>query len=102
MIRSRSFRRLPPVLTTIVALLPAAAQAFNPTTGDYSKGNPLDVRIMAYNTEGNFIADASRDAAFNRIFVAIKPDVISLEEIPSALSASTMAARFNTILPIGG
>lgn len=76
--------------------------ALNPLVGDYSKDHPLDVRIMAYNTQGRFIADSSVDAAFNRIFTAIQPDLISLEEIPSSVSAATMAARFNSIMPIGG
>lgn len=93
--RSRIFAIVASLLTTPVV-------ALNPLVGDYSKDNPLDVRIMAYNTQGRFIADSSVDAAFNRIFTAIQPDLISLEEIPSSVSAATMAARFNSIMPIGG
>ena len=95
-------RRRSLVSVALLAATALPALAFNPLVGDYSKENPLDIRIMAYNTQTNFIADGSRDAAFNRIFVAINPDLICLEEIPSSVSASTMAARFNTILPIGG
>jgi len=90
------------VSAALLAATAFPALAFNPLVGDYSKENPLDIRIMAYNTHGDFIADATRDAAFNRIFVAINPDLICLEEIPSSITSSTMAARFNSILPIGG
>ncbi|MBI5765221.1 MAG: endonuclease/exonuclease/phosphatase family protein [Planctomycetes bacterium] len=90
------------IVVTISWLLAAPVIALNPLTGDYSKDNPLDIRIMAYNTLGRFIATPSADAAFNRIFTAIQPDLISLEEIPSSVSAATMAARFNSIMPIGG
>jgi endonuclease/exonuclease/phosphatase family metal-dependent hydrolase len=76
--------------------------ALNPLTGDYSKDNPLDIRIMAYNTEGNFIADANADPEFNRILVALQPDIISFEEIPSSLTTTIIASRLNTIMPIGG
>ena len=101
MIPDRICRRIF-VTVALLAATALPALAFNPLVGDYSKENPLDIRIMAYNTQTNFIADGSRDAAFNRIFVAINPDLVCLEEIPSSVSASTMAARFNTILPIGG
>ncbi len=90
------------VLFALAAAMAPPALAFNPLVGDYSRENPLDIRIMAYNTHGDFIVDATRDAVFNRIFVAINPDLICLEEIPSSISANTMAARFNSILPIGG
>ena len=77
-----------------------AAWAFNPLAGDYSKADPLDIRIMAYNHYEKFISDTSRDAAFNRILVAINPDLICFEEFASNVSQSTIAARLNSILPI--
>lgn len=90
------------IAALIAGLHASSVIALNPLIGDYTKDHPLDVRIMAYNTQGRFIADSSADAAFNRIFTAIQPDLISLEEIPSSVSAATMAARFNSIMPIGG
>jgi len=100
-----SRRRAAGVAALCVAILGALAHtafAFNPLIGDYSKEQPLDIRIMSYNTEGAFIANASHDAAFDRIFTAINPDLICLQEIPISVSSTTMAARFNSILPIGG
>lgn len=86
----------------IMAFLPAGAWAYNPIAGDFSKADPLDVRVMAYNTAGRFISNSSADAAFNRILTAIGPDVICFEEISSGVSTSQIAARMNTIMPIGG
>ncbi|MBX3395956.1 MAG: hypothetical protein KF841_11380 [Phycisphaerae bacterium] len=86
----------------ISALLPAAAWAYNPIVGDFSKADPLDVRVMAYNTAGRFISTSSADASFNRILTAIQPDVICFEEIASGVSTSQIASRMNSIMPIGG
>lgn len=57
---------------------------------------------MSYNHHGNFIADPSTDAAFNRILVAIDADLICFQEFPSSVSQGQIAARLNTIMPIGG
>ena len=78
----------------------SAAWAFNPLAGDYSKADPLDIRIMAYNHGGYFISNTGRDAAFNRILVAINPDLICFEEFASNVTQSTIAARLNSIMPI--
>lgn len=102
MVHALPLRRFALAVCTTLLATASAARAFNPLVGDYTKDQPLDVRIMAYNTHGSFIVMASHDAAFNRIFVALNPDLICLEEIPSSVSASAMAARFNSILPIGG
>src|SRR6185295_19272099 len=53
-------------------------------------------------TEANFIADPNADPEFNRILVAMQPDVISFEEIASTLTMTQIATRLNTIIPIGG
>ncbi len=86
----------------IVSLIASSVYALNPLVGDYSKDHPLDIRIMAYNTERRFIAEPAADAAFNRILIALQPDIICFEEITSAVSTSAMATRLNSIMPIGG
>lgn len=92
-----------PLLPALVLLVQgAAAFAMNPSAGDYSKGHPLDVRIMAYNTYTKFLVDSATDAEFNRIFAAMQPDIICMEEIGSTVTTAAMAARFNAIMPIGG
>ncbi len=83
-----------------LGLAASPAPALNPLAGDYSKDQPLDVRVMAYNTQQNFIANPAADPEFNRILTAMHPDIICFEEIPSGVTAAAIAARLNTILPI--
>ena len=90
------------LLVVAVTVLAVPAWAFNPLNGDYTKADPLDVRIMEYNHGGYFISDSSRDAAFNRILVAIHPDIICFEEFPSSVTQTAIANRLNSILPISG
>jgi endonuclease/exonuclease/phosphatase family metal-dependent hydrolase len=85
------------VFVLLICALPAAA--FDPTAGDYSRDNPLHIRLMAYNTQRNFISTPGSDDAFNRILVAIDPDVIVFEEIETNVAQSTMIARLNAVLP---
>ena len=84
-----------------ILLMVHPAIALNPLVGDFSKDNPLDVRIVAYNTEANFIADPAADPEFNRILTALQPDIICFEEM-STTSANNTATRLNSIMPIGG
>jgi len=86
----------------LFGVLAPPSWAFDPLNGDYSKDNPLDVRLVSYNTHGNFIADPSKDAAFNRILAAMNPDVICLQEMPGSISATAVANRLNSVLPIPG
>lgn len=86
----------------VLGLVPAAALAFDPLNGDYTKDDPLDVRVVTYNHHGDFIEDPSKDGAFNRILVALNPDIICFQEFSSSVSQSTIANRLNSILPIGG
>lgn len=79
-----------------------AALGYDPLNGDFSRANPLDIRIVAYNHNRNFIEDSGTDAAFNRILIALDPDIISFEEFPSAISSADVANRMNAIIPIGG
>jgi endonuclease/exonuclease/phosphatase family metal-dependent hydrolase len=78
------------------------ASAFDPLAGDYSKDDPLDVRVLTYNHLGNFISDPSTDAEFNRILTAINPDIICFQEFSSGVSSTTIANRLNSILPQPG
>lgn len=90
------------IIVAIALAVTGQSRAFDPASGDYAKDDPLDIRIMAYNTQGNFIADPTADPEFNRIITAINPDIISFEEIPSSLSASDIQTRLNTLRPVGG
>ncbi|MCH7813812.1 MAG: endonuclease/exonuclease/phosphatase family protein [Planctomycetes bacterium] len=78
------------------------AVAYDPLAGDYSKDDPLDVRIVAYNHNRSFIEDPSEDAVFERILTAINPDIICFEEFTSSVSPSDVANRLNSILPVAG
>jgi endonuclease/exonuclease/phosphatase family metal-dependent hydrolase len=104
MLDSDRLRTCAAIVASLMALLGSAGQAlaFDPLAGDYAKADPHDIRIVAYNTERNFVADSSRDAAFNRILVALQPDVISFEEIRLTVSSAALTARLNSILPIAG
>lgn len=90
------------VWAIVAAALARPAVAFNPLAGDYSKADPLDVRIMAYNTHGNFLVNSSTDAEFNRILTAIHADLMCFEEIASSVTTTAMANRLNSIMSIGG
>lgn len=96
-------RALAPWMAMAVLLLgPSLATAYNPAAGDYAKEHPLDVRVVTYNTQQNFIADATRDAAFDRVLTVLAADVFVLQEMPVAVTAATIVARFNASFPIGG
>jgi endonuclease/exonuclease/phosphatase family metal-dependent hydrolase len=73
--------------------------AYDPSTGDFSKAHPSDIRIMAYNTARKFISDSTKDALFQRILQAVKPDIISFEEIEDGITTAQLVTRLNSILP---
>jgi len=79
--------------------LSAPSLAYNPLVGDFTKERAGDLRIMSYNTERNFIADATRDAAFHRILNTVKPDIIVMQEIRDELTTTQIAQRLQTVLP---
>ena len=89
------------VLIAFLLIGAGVAPAYDPLNGDFSKQDPDDVRIMAYNTERNFIDNPSTDAAFDRILSAINPDLICFEEIVSGVSVAEMADHLNDVLPNG-
>ncbi|GJM24287.1 MAG: hypothetical protein DHS20C16_07020 [Phycisphaerae bacterium] len=90
--------KLTSAFVVFVCALPAAA--FDPTAGDYSRDNPLHIRVMSYNVQRNFISEPGTDDAFNRILVAVDPDVIVFQEIQTNVAQSTMIARLNAVLPL--
>ena len=70
--------------------------AFDPAGGDLERAGVDHLRVLSYNVEKHFIADASRDATFERIFKAIHPDVIAFQEMPawdSTVSAAESIGR---------
>ena len=85
-----------------VFVLGPAASAFDPLNGDYTRDDPLDVRIVSYNHHGDFIETPSKDAAFNRILTALDPDIICFQEFSSAVSQGDVADRLDSVLPISG
>ena len=78
-----------------------AAYAYDPASGDFTKLQATDVRILTYNTQQNFIAAASRDAAFNRVLIAINPDIVVFQEVAVEVTAAQVAGRLGVILPNG-
>ncbi len=100
-IRSTAFSGRLIVVLLFCGVVPAA-RAFDPLSGDFTKEQPLDVRVVAYNHGQHFIEDPSRDAAFNRILTALNPDIICFEEFGSSVSQSDISNRLNSILPISG
>jgi len=90
-------------ITWLAAIVAApTAVAFDPLNGDYTRADPLDVRIASYNHNRNFIEDPTRDAAFDRILTTLDPDIICFQEFTVATSAAELAGRLNVVLPIGG
>lgn len=87
---------------TVVFASASAALGYDPLNGDFTRANPLDIRIVAYNHNRSFIENSSKDAAFNRILIALDPDLISFEEFTSGVSQADVANRLNSIIPIGG
>ncbi len=83
----------------VLSICALQAAAFDPIAGDYSRDNPLHIRVMSYNVQRKFISDPGTDDAFNRILVAVDPDVIVFQEIETNVAQSTMIARLNAILP---
>jgi endonuclease/exonuclease/phosphatase family metal-dependent hydrolase len=78
----------------------AGAWGFEPLIGDYSRDDPLDVRVMSYNHNRNFIEDPGTDVEFGRILTAIDPDIICFQEFTDDTSAGAIASRLNLLLPI--
>ncbi|MFH0795090.1 MAG: endonuclease/exonuclease/phosphatase family protein [bacterium] len=92
------------LLLLVVAAItwPRPSCAFDPTNGDFTKSDPDHVRVMAYNTHGDFIITSSTDDEYQRILQAIDPDIIVMEEIGVSLTSATIQTRLDSVLPLGG
>ncbi|MBN1513818.1 MAG: endonuclease/exonuclease/phosphatase family protein [Phycisphaerae bacterium] len=86
----------------VFCIVASSTAAFDPLSGDYTRDEPLDIRVVTYNHHGNFISDPGRDAAFNRILTALDPDVICFQEFSSSVEAGEIVARLNSVLPVPG
>jgi len=103
----RSCFHLPRIRTWAVCLgaycvVASSAPAFDPLSGDYTRAEPLDIRIVTYNHAGNFISNPSRDAAFNRILTSLDPDIICFQEFAGSVEPNDIVSRLNGVLPIPG
>ncbi len=91
--------------TVCLGVLGAVASltwGFDPLNGDYTRDEPLDIRIVTYNHAGNFISDPSRNAAFHRILTALDPDIICFQEFSASVEAGEIVNRLNSLLPVPG
>ncbi len=79
-----------PVAVLVVMAL-GDAWAFDPASGDLQRESPDHVRVLSYNTERKFIANAASDEEFVRVIAAINPDVIAFQEI--AISGTPAAVE---------
>lgn len=67
---------------------------------DFNKTNNSFIRVMAYNTLQNSLLDSNKLLAYERIFKAVKPDIIGLVE--SANTTTTyIKSLFDNWLPLG-
>lgn len=56
-------------------------QIFSPEPYSLEKDSPTDLRILSYNVERDNLFNPTAKENFQRIFKAIKPDIIGLEEV---------------------
>ena len=54
---------------------------FTPEPYSLEKESPTDLRVLSYNVERDNLFNPSDKDSFRRIFQAIKPDIIGLEEV---------------------
>lgn len=92
------FRR---VLTALAALaVSAGAHAYDPTQGDFTRREPLDIRVVSWNTERNWGSAASTDAPFRRVMAALDPDVVVLQEIELDRTDEQILANIEAAIPL--
>lgn len=100
-----SFRHLRVARALALALalaLSANGYAWDPASGDFSKTNASDLRLMAWNVEKNFLtSDPTIDAAMTRIFQVVQPDIIAMQEVPPSFTFSQIRAKLDAIMPLG-
>ena len=65
-----------------------------------TRTTPSDVRVVTWNSRDLDDFPAAENAAADRVFSALDPDIVSLQEMYNS-TAATVAARFSTYLPSG-
>jgi len=90
------------LLAIAVIFAPTTALAFDPLSGDYTRDDPMDVRIVTYNHAREFIANPATDPEFDRILIALDPDAVVMQEFVDTITTNDVINRFNAILPIAG
>ena len=71
-----------------------------PATIGLTRAAPTDVRVVTWNVVHLDDFPVSQSAAADRVFSALDPDIVSLQELYNA-TAATVASRFETYLPSG-
>jgi len=77
----------------------AAALAYDPAAGDFTRQPGTDLRVLTYNVHNNFIYTADDDGRYQRIIKAVNPDVIAFQEMDVSLTAAQIATRLQSYFP---
>ncbi len=86
--------------TLLAVLLPAGLPAFDPAAGDFTKANSSDIRVMSFNVHNNLVTNTSiTNNELQRIFTAINPDVIVLNEMTQGITATQIKTTLETYFP---
>lgn len=84
----------------LTAMMAGRAWAFDPAAGDFAKADPSDVRVLSYNTLGNFVGNATiTNNQLRRVITAINPDVIAFQEIDTGITAASIKATLEGYFP---
>jgi len=94
---SNSWRYIASVAMTF--LWTAAALAYDPAAGDFTRRPGTDLRLLTYNVHNNFIYTTDDDGRYQRVIKAVNPDVIAFQEMDVSLTADQIAARLESYFP---
>jgi endonuclease/exonuclease/phosphatase family metal-dependent hydrolase len=86
------------VVAILAAMALGDARAFDPAAGDLQRQSADHIRVLSYNTERKFIANAPSDDEFARVITAINPDVIAFQEIAISGTPAAVEAAIQTRL----
>ncbi|HPQ67093.1 MAG TPA: hypothetical protein PLI51_10240, partial [bacterium] len=96
--RGRAVAAAAALIVLVRLFLPPSAPAFDPNTGDLSKEESTDIRVMTYNTMRNFIWDSGTDGEYERLLQALDPDIIVFEEIYWQVTIDQIEGRLDSLL----
>jgi exonuclease III len=85
----------------ICSSLSSPGVAFGPQTGDFSRDDANDIRVLTFNVEGAFISNVTRDSVFQEIIEALDPDVIVFQEMATSVTDTQIKTRLESY-SIGG